>query len=86
MRPAKFKPKPDRSKAAERERALQRIKAHWRLQMRNSEWNPESEPRISSMLKSVEGGIEHCIEALRAHDDEDARLFLGVWDRCTRAC
>lgn len=47
-------------------------------------WEPETEPIITPMLKSVDGGVEHCVQALRAHDDEDARAFLEMWDRCTQ--
>ena len=83
MPPAKFKKPRDKSNAAARDKAIKRLEQMWKLYNDEGDWDPESEPRITPMLKSVEGGIEHCIEALRAHDDDDARLFVGVWDRCT---
>ena len=83
-RPAKFKKaSDDKSGAALRERALERLKANWMLMMPHATWEAELEPRITPMLNSVDGGIAHCVEALRAHDEDDARLFLGVWDRCS---
>lgn len=78
-----FKPKESQSKEAMRAKALAKLVTHWRLQMPDCEWQADQEPRITPMLKSVDGGIEHCVQALRAHDDDDARLFVGVWDRCT---
>jgi hypothetical protein len=36
------------------------------------------------MLQSVEGGIDHCITVLRAHDDDDARAFIEMWDKCSK--
>ncbi len=66
-----------------RERALERLKANWQLMIPHAVWEADLEPRISHMLESVDGGIAHCVEALRAHDEDDARLFLGVWDRCS---
>ncbi len=35
------------------------------------------------MLNSVDGGINHCLTALRSHDDPDSRAFLEMWDSCT---
>ena len=32
------------------------------------------------MLKGVEGGIRHVLEALRAHDDDDAQAFIELAD------
>jgi hypothetical protein len=83
-RPVKFKKaSDDKSGAALRERALERLKANWMLMQPHATWQAELEPRITPMLNSVDGGIAHCVEALRAHDEDDARLFLGVWDRCS---
>jgi hypothetical protein len=47
-------------------------------------WEPEKEPIITPMLRAVEGGIPHVIEALQAHDDEDARAFVGAYEQCSR--
>jgi hypothetical protein len=85
MRPAKYRPKrqDNLTTRAAREKALARLENLWRLDNEGGEWEPETEPVITPMLKSVDGGIEHCIQALRAHDD-DARTFVEMWDRCTK--
>jgi hypothetical protein len=85
--PAKFNPKQrgPKSKADIRASALVRLQNLRKLANEDGEWNPEGEPVVSPMLEAVEGGIDHCIRALRAHDDEDARAFLNIWDRCTAA-
>lgn len=85
-RPAKFNPKRRGPKGAgARKEALIRLESMFRLEAEDDEeWNPEIEPIITPMLKSVDGGIGHCVQALRAHDDEDAQTFLEMWDRCTR--
>lgn len=85
MNPKKFKPKQkDFSKTARGKVALERLKARWRLDNEDGEWEPESEPIVTPMLKAVPGGITFCIEALRAHDEDDSRQFLETWDACTR--
>jgi hypothetical protein len=85
MNPNKFKPKQkDFSKTARGKVALERLKARWRLDSEDGEWEPESEPIVTPMLKAVPGGITFCIEALRAHDEDDSRQFLETWDACTR--
>lgn len=83
MPPAKFRMKKDATVPALREKALARLQSLWKLENVNGEWEAETEPVITPMLKSVDGGIEHCIHALRAHDDEDARTFLDFWDGIT---
>jgi hypothetical protein len=82
MPPAKFKhARDDRSPATLRKAALARLKVRWELERDDDEeWNPEGEPVIEPMLRSVEGGLEFCIQALRAHDDDDAKAFLEVHD------
>lgn len=77
------KPKRDKSSAALHEAALAKLRVMHRLVMIDTKWEPEKEFRITPMLQSVDGGIPHCVAALRAHDNDDARLFLGIWDRCT---
>ena len=84
MPPAKFKPKRDKSNHEKREKALTRLENRWRLENEEGEWEPESEPVITRMLESVDGGIPYCIEALRAHFDADAHTFLEWWDGCTK--
>ena len=84
MPPAKFKPKRDKSKAAKSSAALARLKSRWELDSEDEDWEPESEPTITPMLKAVPGGVTFCLQALRAHDEDDARQFLDTWDQCTR--
>ena len=73
----------DRSNAGTRDKALARLKTRWQLDNEDGEWAPETEPVITPMLKTVDGGIAHCITALRSHDDDDARDFLEMWDVCS---
>jgi hypothetical protein len=86
MPPKKFKPKKKRNR---KEEALARLKASWQKDNPDEEWEAESEPVITPLLKSVEGGIPRVIEALRAHDDDDAAAFIAVHDSLTlsdRSC
>jgi hypothetical protein len=39
---------------------------------------------VTFLLKAVDGGVEHCVTTLRAHDDEDARAFVETWDFCSK--
>ena len=82
-RQAKFKPKRVQSDQAARSKALSRLENLWKMENEDGECEPESETSVTQMLCSVEGGMQHCIEALRVHDDEDARAFIEIWDRCT---
>lgn len=83
MPKAKFRPKRDKSDQSARTKALARLENLWKLENDDGEWEPETEPVITPMLKSVDGGLERCLEAIRVHDDEDARAFIDIWDRCT---
>jgi hypothetical protein len=84
MPPAKFKPARDKSNAELRRAALQRLQNRWNLDNEDGEWEPQTEPTVTPMLQSVEGGIDHCITVLRAHDDDDARAFIEMWDKCSK--
>lgn len=77
MPPAKFKPKRKRDRGAE---ALARLRRGWESEHEGEEWAPEKEPIVTALLKSVEGGIPRVIEALRAHDDDDAQGFIETLD------
>ena len=81
MPPIKFKPKRKQDKKAE---ALVRLRRRWEKEHEDEEWEPEKEPIITPMLKGVEGGIRHVLEALRAHDDDDAQAFIDAYDGLTR--
>lgn len=80
MGPIKFKPKRKQDKKAE---ALVRLRRRWEKEHEDEDWEPEKEPIITPMLKGVEGGIRHVLEALRAHDDDDAQAFIEVYDSLT---
>lgn len=85
MPPAKFKPmKGAKTNTAKTAAAVARLKARWRLENEDAEWEPEKEPIITPMFKSVAGGIPHVIKALRAHDDEDAQAFVESYDGLSR--
>ncbi len=85
MPPAKFKTKRDQAKSAKTKAALARLKQRWELDSEDEDWEPESEPTITPMLKAVPGGITFCLQALRAHDEDDSRQFLETYDACTRS-
>lgn len=79
MPPAKFKPKTKRNRSAE---ALTRLRQRWKKENPDEEWKAEKEPVVTPMLRGADGGIERVLEALRAHDDDDVRSFLDVFDAC----
>lgn len=79
MRPKKYSPKQKRSRAAE---ALTRLRQRWEREHPDEEWEGDAEPVVTPMFKAVEGGIGAVIEAIRAHDDDDARAFLDVYEQC----
>ena len=78
MPPIKFKPKRKQDKKAE---AIVRLRHRWEKEHEDEDWEPEKEPIITPMLKGVEGGIRHVLEALRAHDDDDAQAAVARDDR-----
>ena len=84
MPPAKFKLARDKSTAELKRAALQRLQNRWNLVNEDGEWEPQTEMVITPMLQAVDGGIEHCITALRAHDAEDAFAFLEMYDECSK--
>jgi len=67
----------------QREVALARLKLKWELDNEGEEWAPEREVKITPLLKAVDGGIPRVLDALRAHDDEDARDFIELYDSLT---
>lgn len=60
--------------------ALFALKLIWEEEHENETFEPEKEPIVSPMLRAAEGGIDAVLEALRAHDDPDARSFVAVYD------
>lgn len=81
MNPKKFKPKRDLTEAAKRKDALVRLRQYWELHKEDGdEWEPKTEPVVRQMFDPVEGGVKHCIQALRFHDDEDAKTFIEAYD------
>lgn len=66
-----------------RQTALARLKLKWELENEGEVWEPEREVKITPMLKAVNGGIPYVMEALRAHDDDDAREFVEFYDSLT---
>jgi hypothetical protein len=83
--PKKFKPKRDQTAAQKRANALKRLRQMWEDDHENETWEPENEPVITPMLRSVDGGISRVIEALRSHENDEARLFLDVYDQLPAA-
>ena len=92
MPPSKFKPERlramrsahDKTNAELRKAALERLENRWKLDNEEGDWEPWIEPVITPMLRRVEGGVDHCIAALRAHRDQDALSFLSMHDKCSR--
>jgi hypothetical protein len=79
----KFTPKRTQTAADFRKAALKRLRERWEKENPDEEWCPEQEPIITPMFRSCEGGVGHIIDAIRAHDDDDARAFLDAFDRCS---
>jgi hypothetical protein len=82
-RPATGRQKRDQTRVAMRGKALDNLQALWRIDHEGETWCPDGEPVITPMLEAVEGGIEHCIRALRSYEEEDAKRFLFFWDQFT---
>ncbi len=83
MQAKKFKPKRQQSQSTMRRDALRRLKERWMEDNDGEEWEPEKEPVVSPMFKAVDGGIGHVLEALRAHEEDDARAFIETYERCS---
>lgn len=81
MPPSKFKPKKKRSRANE---ALARLRKRWEEENPDEEWEADREPGVTSLLRSVDGGIPSVIEAIRSHDDDDAKAFVETWEAASR--
>lgn len=72
-----------RGAAQFRTEALARLKARFESENDGEEFDATNEPTITPLLKSADGGIPRIIEALRAHDEEDARDFIEIYDSLT---
>lgn len=68
-----------RSSVSLRANALERLKQRYESE-NEDEFDPSGEVVVTPFLKSAEGGWDRVLEALRAHDDDDARDFLDVYD------
>jgi hypothetical protein len=77
MRPKLFKTPKKRDRKAE---ALTRLRERWEKENPDEPFEPEKEPNVTIMFRYVDGGMESVINALRTHDDDDARAFLEVYD------
>jgi hypothetical protein len=77
MRPKLFKTPKKRDRKAE---ALTRLRERWEKENPDEVWEAEKEPVVTPIFKGVEGGISTVIDALRFHDDDDARDFLAEYD------
>ena len=85
MRERKFKPRRTQTAGAFKQAALRRLKERWQEEHDGEEWEPEKEPIVTPLFKAVGGGIEHVLDALHAHDNEDARSFIDAYDQCSAA-
>jgi hypothetical protein len=78
-----FIPKRKQTAAEFRRAAMKRLRERWEADHEGEEWEAEDEPVITPMLRAVEGGTGHVLEALRAHDDDDARAFVECLGECS---
>lgn len=74
--------KRSRSSSVRREDALRRLRE--KFDGEDEDFDPSEEPIITPLLKSADGGIPKIIEALRAHDDDDAREFISMYDSVSK--
>lgn len=74
--------KRDYSAARGRADAIQRLK-DWYRSENGEELEFEESLQVTPLLKKVSGGIPTVIEALKAHDDDDAREFIRAYDSRT---
>lgn len=81
MPPKKFIPARKRSAAQYRREALTRLKEQWEGE---GEFDPTGEPTVTPSFEAVEGGVPRILEALRAHDNADARAFIGLYESLTK--
>ena len=79
MNPKVIKPKKKRDRKAE---ALTRLRERWEKENPDEEWEADKEPIVTPMFKDCEGGIERIIDAIRSHDDGDARDFIEAYEQC----
>jgi hypothetical protein len=76
----KFTVKREQSADKLRKDALRRLKDRWEEEHEGEEWCPEKEPVVSPMFRDFEGGTAAVIEAIRAHNDDDAQAFIEAYD------
>lgn len=67
-----------------RDEALARLKEKFESENEGEVFDTEGEPIITPLLKSADGGIPRILEALRAHDDDDARAFIALYDSLSK--
>ena len=68
-----------RNKADYRREGLERLRQHFQEDS-EEEFDPSGEPRVTPLLVAAEGGIKAVMDALRVHDEEDARTFIELYD------
>lgn len=57
-----------------------RLRQKFETENDGEEFDPSGQPTVTPMLKSADGGIKRVLEAIRAHDNEDAREFIELHD------
>lgn len=83
MRAKKFTPKRSQPVVTMRAEAIRRLRERWEEESPDEEWEADQEPIVTPLFKACEGGIEHVLDAIRAHDDDDARAFVEEYERCS---
>ncbi len=78
MRPKKpISSRPPVTAASRRRDAMKRLKEKWDGE---GDFDSKGEPVVTPLLKTAEGGIPRIMEALRSHDNQDARDFVELYD------
>ena len=72
-----------RTAASCRREALKRLKHVW-MEDNQGDFDPSGEPTVTPRFTASEGGVEAIMEAVRAHNDEDARAFITLYDSLSR--
>src|SRR5580698_6401106 len=74
---APTKPKSKRDYRAD---CLGRLEALFKRDHLDEEFDPVPEVEITPSFKFIDGGVPTIIQALRAHDEDDARDFIAIYD------
>ena len=72
--------KRERTAKEYRAEAIRRLKQRFEKEHEGETFDASGEVTVTPLLKSAEGGIPRILDALRAHDNEDAGDFIELYD------